>query len=744
MFWGLIPAIGGSHGNAARLGMAALGTFMTLFLTAGASEALATYGTLSVKEVNAGGDAGDSFAYETSSALSAGGFTLKDGGTWSKQVVSNDARHSWSKVYTVSEPESESYELDDLTCRSDKAYGGKADADSTISMTERKATVRVSVGENVECTFVHKPKPGKIVVRKNLVPATDPGRFDLKVDGVTKLAGAGDGATTTPVQVTPGTHTVSEAGPALDGYVRSTACTKPGPYGDVEVARGAGGPIDVPVAAGKTVTCTITNVRKAQLIVEKHTAPADDAMPKTAFDFTIDPGAAAFSLTDGATESRLVEPGRAYTVTEAEARAKGYKLTGVRCSTVEADPLRTIVSAPAVAGRSATVTPGPGDVVTCSFTNTRIRRAIDVVKTGPATAYAGDTLSFGFAVTNSGNEPLLAIDVRDDRCPTVVEGAKDGADGVLDPGETWRYSCSMVAPPHAIGDPNPVVNTVTAEGTDADGNKVQDQDTHATRFLHPAIAIRKSGPATATAGTSVGYTLDVTNPGDMPFAEAGVTVTDARCAAAPKLVSTDGDATPGSLDPGDRWTYICSVSTGLDESSVVNVAVVKATDENARVATDESSFTTRLTQPPAETAQATPPADGPAQTPGAPAAAQAAQAVAPAQQVKGVVATSPQVGTARLRGPSACPRTRVVAATVTGRQIRRVTFYVGGRKVRTVSRADARGRWTLSLPTANLRLGLTQVDARVEFVTASQTRTRTLRVGITRCAARVVRPQFTG
>jgi hypothetical protein len=81
---------------------------------------------------------------------------------------------------------------------------------------------------------------------------------------------------------------------------------------------------------------------------------------------------------------------------------------------------------------------------------------------------------------------------------------------------------------------------------------------------------------------------------------------------------------------------------------------------------------------------------------------------------------------------------------VTGRQIRRVTFFVGGKRVKTVTKADSRGRWTLSVRTGSLRRGANAVVARVQFTTASQTRTRDLRITITRCAARQVSPQFTG
>ena len=58
--------------------------------------------------------------------------------------------------------------------------------------------------------FGNYKKP-KITVIKKLVPASDAGRFDLKVDGATVKAAAGDGGTGT-IYVKPGTYTVSEIG----------------------------------------------------------------------------------------------------------------------------------------------------------------------------------------------------------------------------------------------------------------------------------------------------------------------------------------------------------------------------------------------------------------------------------------------------------------------------------------------------------------------------------------------------
>ncbi len=42
----------------------------------------------------------------------------------------------------------------------------------------------------------------------------------------------------------------------------------------------------------------------------------------------------------------------------------------------------------------------------------------------------------------------------------------------------------------------------------------------------PGIAIDKTGPATATAGDTLRYTLYVTNPGELPFPAASVEVED--------------------------------------------------------------------------------------------------------------------------------------------------------------------------------------------------------------------------
>jgi hypothetical protein len=724
MFGVLRPAAAGTRGAAARFGLVALLACVGVSWTAGASSAFATYGTVKIKKVNEGGDQTDLFHFDAPSAIKAGGFDLKGGETYvNSRVHANTGSYSYLGDYDVSEPASDKYELKSVDCTVDGGYN-KPISYGSATRYGNGVKIRVGVDHLVYCVFTNQRNTGTITVKKDLVPATDAGRFDLKVDGSPVATNVGDGGYGKTTVLT-GTHTVGESGANLADYVRYTKCVK----GAYVVAEGSGD-VNVPVGKDDDVVCTIKNVREAQIVVAKSTVPADTATPKSAFSFTESPNGAAFDLTDGASDTRSVEPGKAYTITEADAQALGYKLTAIQCSTGTSD----------VATRTATVTPAPGETVTCTYTNTKLQPAIQIVKSGPATAYSGDTLDFGFDVTNPGERPLHDVQVTDDHCsPVVGPVSKAGGndDDILDPGETWHFTCSYVATNVLHVDPNPVTNVAHVQALDDEQTKVQDQDQHDTLFFHPAIDIAKSGPATATAGALLTYTLDVTNPGDMPFAKGDVAVTDAKCAAAPALQSTNGDATPDVLNPADKWTYTCQVQTAAGQTSVVNVADVEGTDQNGKVVTGEDTFTTTLTQPTTPTTTTT------TTTTTTPVTTTAATP-APARQVAGVTQSSrPARGTAALRGPRVCPTTRTVKATVSGRQIRRVTFFVRGHKVRTVTKADRNGRFTLTLRTASLRRGANSVVARVEFAAASQTRTRNLRITVTRCA-QAVRPQFTG
>lgn len=97
-----------------------------------------------------------------------------------------------------------------------------------------------------------------ITVTKHLISnSLDPAKFNLRIDGVTYAANVGDGGTTGAITMLPGTHTVSET-PGLNAnmsnYQARISCS------DGSAAYGTS--LQVTVALGDQLNCTITNTRK--------------------------------------------------------------------------------------------------------------------------------------------------------------------------------------------------------------------------------------------------------------------------------------------------------------------------------------------------------------------------------------------------------------------------------------------------------------------------------------------------
>jgi hypothetical protein len=124
-----------------------------------------------------------------------------------------------------------------------------------------------------------------------------------------------------------------------------------------------------------------------------------------------------------------------------------------------------------------------------------------------------------------------------------------------------------------------------------------------------------------------------------------------------------------------------------------------------------------------------------------PVAEQPVQAASPQLAVSPARVTP---GSARLSGPTGCPTTAAVAATVSGRRIVKVTFYVDGRKVKTLTKANRNGKWVLPMNVKRFAFGTHRVQVTVQFAKSSQTKARTLRLSFSRCHPAVVKPQFTG
>ena len=127
--------------------------------------------------------------------------------------------------------------------------------------------VPVRGGADVTCTFTNT-RPGTLRVVNRMEPASDPGRFDLQIDGVTRRSGAGDGEGTGPVALDPGTWSVGETAVApasAADYTTEIECRDGSGAGAIVASASTAGPLDVPVGAGANVACIVTNVRKPHL-----------------------------------------------------------------------------------------------------------------------------------------------------------------------------------------------------------------------------------------------------------------------------------------------------------------------------------------------------------------------------------------------------------------------------------------------------------------------------------------------
>ena len=349
-----------------------------------------------------------------------------------------------------------------------------------------------------------------------------------------------------------------------------------------------------------------------------------------------------------------------------------------------------------------------------------IKRGVSIVLTKDANqdhAYDGDKISFTISAKNTGQDSLSNVSLVDavkgtnHGCESVTGPTGDDGDNVFEPGETWKYVCTMTVVHAEENAAHQIVNIAHVEGdTVIGGDHVSsNEDDALVPILHPAIAIDKTGPATGQAGDKISYVLTVTNPGDDPFADSKVIVSDQQCNGDPvTLIGKGGDASPASLDPGDAWTYSCSVQTAVGDTAVHNVAKVDGCDGFGKCASDDDDADTTLTQP--------------------------NQLVLPERVTPGA---------AKLAAPTGCTA-NAFNARVRGSKIATVTFVLDGKVIKRFRKPLKSGSYSVRVNPAQLRIGVHRLVANVTFQSASRTKPMTIRRSFQRCTKKLSVPRFTG
>jgi hypothetical protein len=214
--------------------------------------------------------------------------------------------------------------------------------------------------------------------------------------------------------------------------------------------------------------------------------------------------------------------------------------------------------------------------------------------TGPLVA-VGSTVTWTYDVTNTGNV-ALGVTVTDSQAGvTPVYQSGDGnSNGQFDSGETWVYTATGAA---VAGQ---YANTGTATGKDATGTvktPVTASDVDHYFGVQPGIAIVKltndtdnntpTGPP-ITVGSTVTWTYDVTNTGNVPLANVSVTDSVAGVNPAPVLSGSFnfGDTNNDNLlETGETWVFTATgtavlgqyantgTATGVDATGTVQAPV---------------------------------------------------------------------------------------------------------------------------------------------------------------------------
>ncbi|WP_265518214.1 DUF7507 domain-containing protein [Nitratireductor luteus] len=184
----------------------------------------------------------------------------------------------------------------------------------------------------------------------------------------------------------------------------------------------------------------------------------------------------------------------------------------------------------------------------------------------------GETISYSFLVTNTGNVTLTDVTVNDPLV-TVNEDPQ-----TLEPGGSFTFTATYT-PTQADIDAGSVTNTATGTGTDPGGNTTESPPDSVTvpPDQTPGLTIEKTGTLNDSdgdglidLGETISYSFLVTNTGTVTL--SNVTVND-------PLVTVDQG--PQTLTPGGSFTFTATYApnqSDIDNGSVTNTARATGTD----------------------------------------------------------------------------------------------------------------------------------------------------------------------
>ena len=235
----------------------------------------------------------------------------------------------------------------------------------------------------------------------------------------------------------------------------------------------------------------------------------------------------------------------------------GYHFKSVTC-TKDGNPLTVANAATITLSNLAN-----NDDVSCVFKNQKdpaLVPGINVAKSADPATYgaAGQTITYTYKVTNSGNVPLSGVALSDSKL-----GAITCPKPSLAVGESMTCTATHVTTTADVKAGH-IDNTATVTGQPPTGNPVTDSSSATVTLVQaPGISVAKSAePVTfGRPGQTITYTYVVSNSGNVPL--SGVALSDSRLGA---IVCPET-----SLDVGESMTCTATHVTTAADVQALNI-----------------------------------------------------------------------------------------------------------------------------------------------------------------------------
>ncbi|MFA6372395.1 MAG: hypothetical protein WCW68_07205, partial [Methanothrix sp.] len=198
------------------------------------------------------------------------------------------------------------------------------------------------------------------------------------------------------------------------------------------------------------------------------------------------------------------------------------------------------------------------------------------------TAKVGDTVTYRFTVTNTGNVTIKDLNLTDDKLGTIKTDKKE-----LAPGATTSASATHVILESDL--PGPLTNLATIQGTDSQGKPVTATATASVSLTYTSGIVVTKTPSSNTAkvGDTVTYQFSVKNNGSVTI--NGLALNDDKLGV---ITLNRNSLPPGETATGSATHLV--VETDLP-GPLTNVATATGTDSQGVAVTGQATAFVQLT-----------------------------------------------------------------------------------------------------------------------------------------------------